>query len=194
MSHGFTTIHWKPSNSWCNRDTNEIPEPRHFVQLLQKGSRWLQFFWITLVYSCLIGFHKGWQSTVHIIVSYYKVYTTKSNSNIWESGHVKYLHDNAWPHVCCETVGELEYLDLWCCHIHHILPILLLMTMHCLKKLLKGQTLKNNEELQVAVWQWVCSTPKDWFHENIWKLPDFGGKYIEQYNHIHIHGYILHKF
>lgn len=51
-------------------------------------------------------------------------------------------------------------------------------------KLLRGQRFKDKEELQEAARTWVCSPPKDWFHENAQKLPerwqsctDLGGEY-----------------
>lgn len=73
-----------------------------------------------------------------------------------------------------------------------------------MKKPLKGQRIKGNEELQETAHQWMCSTFKDLLHKNIRKYHNTGNSTIIldasssnmlKYNlgAVHIHDYIKSK-
>jgi len=75
-------------------------------------------------------------------------------------------HDNAWPHTACSAVATIQDLSFECLPHPPYLPDLAASDFHVfgpLKEAMEGKSFRSNEEVQLAVHEWLHSQPKDFF-------------------------------
>ncbi|KDR08203.1 hypothetical protein L798_01919, partial [Zootermopsis nevadensis] len=83
------------------------------------------------------------------------------------------LHDNARPHTSQQAQAELQSLGFTVLPHPPYSPNLVpsdYALFREMKNPLRGHRFPDSDALHDAVREWVRDTPKQWFHEAIWKL------------------------
>lgn len=193
--------------SWCHYHTPEkkiqsmqwkhpgSPRPKKFRSAPSAGKQMISVFWDTCGILLMDWLPQG--TTVNSRV--YCDTLTRLRRRIqqrrkgkWSKG-VLLQHDNARPHTSNATTAKLTSLGFVVVPHPPYSPDLApsdYALFDNMKDALRGKRF-DNDELQEAVREWVRSTPKQWFHDAIMKLPgrwqrciDVGGEYIEK-SHVH---------